>query len=123
MKSALLSIYQQIASLRDSGAMIRRTPALWPLWWPVLCACEAEAARLERRLTYLPEPAAHTRCAEVIDLEAWRRSKAATLASHRQRGGSAHRTAAEPRVHSSRYKSDGLSQGRPNTCLRCFSSQ
>ena len=89
MKSAVLSICQQIASLRDSSAVIRRTPALWPFWWPVLCACEAEAARLERRLAYLPTPAAHTLCAEVIDLADWRRSKAAILAWHRQRGGSA----------------------------------
>jgi hypothetical protein len=89
MKSAVLSICQQIASLRDSSAVIRRTPVLWPLWWPLLCACEAEAARLERRLAHLLTPAARTLCAEVIDLAAWRRSKAATLAWYRQRGGSA----------------------------------
>jgi hypothetical protein len=83
------AIRQYIALLRDCSALIRSTPALWPLWWAVLGACEAEAARLERILARQRQSlAAALRC-EVIDLDKWRRHKAETPGWRRRSAGDA----------------------------------
>lgn len=83
MEHADREIRQNIACLRQCSAMIRRTPALWPLWWAVLCACEAEAARLE--WTVARQPRALD--GELIDLDEWRRRNAEALVRRRQSTG------------------------------------
>jgi hypothetical protein len=81
------SIRQSIAWLHDTCAVIRATPALWRRWWPILCACEAEAARLEGTVAHRPEVPTGTLGAEVIDLAEWRRRKSAARPWHELRTG------------------------------------
>ena len=87
MEHADRAIRQNIGCLRQCAAIIRFAPPLWPLWWPVLRACEAEAARLERTLARQPHASAELAWGEVIDLRAWRRRKAETLSSRRHTAG------------------------------------
>ena len=88
MTDADCSIRQTIAWLRYCRAVIRGTTALWPFWWPVLHACEAEATRLERTLAHHSEAPAETIGAEVIDFSEWRRRRAAALVwQHQQPTG------------------------------------
>ncbi|MBV8652343.1 MAG: hypothetical protein JO255_12815 [Alphaproteobacteria bacterium] len=82
------AVRQSIARLHQCSAMIRDTPSLWPLWW-LLCACEAEAARLERTLARQPLALVDTVDGEVIDLDEWRRSKAEAPLRRRQSAGGA----------------------------------
>jgi hypothetical protein len=89
MEHADRAVRQSIARLRQCSAMIRGTPPLWPLWWSVLCACEAEAARLEWTLARQPRALADTVDGEVIDLDEWRRSNAEALVRRRQSAGGA----------------------------------
>src|SRR5262245_39171067 len=55
----------RLALLRDFSAAMQHTPALWLFWWPVLSACEAEAAWLEQTLAY--RSSAFTKSDKVID--------------------------------------------------------
>jgi hypothetical protein len=80
------SVRQNIAWLRDTCAVIRATPALW-WWWPVLRACQAEAARLEGTVAHRPGTPAGTLGAEVIDLAEWRRRQGAARPWHEHRTG------------------------------------
>ena len=83
------SIRQNIAWLRETGAVIRATPALWRRWWPVLRACEAEAARLERIIAYRLDAPADAIGAEAVHLAEWRRRGAARPRHERRSGGMA----------------------------------
>jgi hypothetical protein len=89
MKDTDRSTHGNIAWLRDCSAVIRATPALWSLWWPILTVCEAEAERLERRVAHRRQLPAGVNGAEVIDLAEWRRRKSAALAWRRQQAGDA----------------------------------
>jgi hypothetical protein len=89
MEHADCAVSQNIASLCGCSAMIRGILPLWPLWWPVLCACEAEVARLERALARQPRALADTVHGEVIDLGEWRRRNAEALVRRRQSAGGA----------------------------------
>ena len=89
MEHADRPIRQNIAWLRQCSATIRGTAALWLLWWPVLHACEAEAARLERTLARHPCPPADLVRGQVIDLGEWRRRKSAAPISRRHSAGDA----------------------------------
>jgi hypothetical protein len=79
------AIRYAIVWLRHCSAMIRVTPALWPLWWPVLHACETEAARLARH----PQAQADVMGCEVIDLSEFRRRKAEAFVWRRHAAGGA----------------------------------
>ena len=89
MDHADRTIRQHIARLRQCSGLIRSTPALWSLWWSVLRAVEAEAARLERTLARQRRPPAHTFSGEVVDLGEWRRRRAEALVWHRRPTGDA----------------------------------
>ena len=87
MEHADREVRQNIACLRQCSAMIRRTPPLWPLCWAVLCACEAEAARLEWTLARHTHALADTVDGELINLDEWRRRKAEALVRRHQSAG------------------------------------
>jgi hypothetical protein len=81
------SIRQNIAWLRETGAVIRATPALWRRWWLVLRACEAEADRLERIIAHRLDAPADAIGAEAVDLAEWRRRRGAARRRHERRSG------------------------------------
>jgi hypothetical protein len=67
--SSAVETSPQIAWLRACAALIRLSTPLWPLWWPLLLACEARADRTERVMV-APPPARPS--ATIIDLAEWR---------------------------------------------------
>jgi hypothetical protein len=62
--------------LQTYGALIRMSPLLWPLWWPLMCAYGITADRQEtaRATERLALGVRHS--ATVIDLAAWRGRRA-----------------------------------------------
>jgi hypothetical protein len=62
--------------LQGYGVLIRMSPLIWPLWWPLICACKITADRQEkpRATERLALGARHS--ATVIDLAAWRGRRA-----------------------------------------------
>jgi hypothetical protein len=89
MEHADRATRQDIACLRQCSAIIHAMPALWPLWWPVVRACEAEAARLQRTLARRPDALADAARGDVVDFGEWRRRKVQALGCRQPAGDAA----------------------------------
>ena len=90
MEHAESAIRHNISCLRECSELILSTPELWDRWWRLRCACNAAAARLERRLSRLHRARTEILHGKVIDLSAWRRCKAEALAWADVAAGDAH---------------------------------
>ena len=78
-----VEFYREIAWLRGCAALIRMSP-LWPLWWPLLLACEAKADRRERDLLAPAPTQPEAPSATIIDFAEWRlRHRAARALAQR----------------------------------------
>jgi hypothetical protein len=76
-------IRQENPWLQGYGALIRMSPLLWPLWWPLICSGEVTADRQEEVTAERQEKMRTMRLtlgvrhsATVIDLAAWRARRA-----------------------------------------------